>query len=148
MDRVARHSVHFDRDVITHPRWKVPMNVALWIMAGILAVAFLASGFMKVSRTKEQLQPMMGWVANVPSAGVKALGALEILGALGLILPPLFGIAQILVPIAATGLAIVMVGAIIVHARRKEAQPLPVNVLLLILAVIVAWGRFGPHKFG
>jgi hypothetical protein len=51
------------------------------------------------------------------------------------------------VPLAATGLALVMVGAAVVHARRKENQMIVANVVLLALAVFVAWGRFGPYAF-
>lgn len=124
------------------------MNVVLWIIAGLLAAAFLASGLMKISRPKEKLAEMgMGWTENYSANAVKAIGAVEILAAIGLILPAVLGIVPILVPLAAVGLAVIMVGALIVHGRRKELQVLPVNVLLLILAVVVAWGRFGPYSF-
>jgi uncharacterized membrane protein YphA (DoxX/SURF4 family) len=89
----------------------------------------------------------MGWVDDYPDSMVKAIGVLEILAAIGLILPAVLDIAPILVPLAATGVAIIMIGAIVVHARRKEYQGLPVNVILLVLAVLVAWGRFGPYAF-
>jgi hypothetical protein len=67
---------------------------------------------------------------------------LEILGALGVILPWLTGIAPILTPIAATGLVVVQIGALRVHLIRNERQPLPANVLLLVLAAFAAAGRF------
>ena len=69
------------------------------------------------------------------------------LAAIGLILPPLVNIAPILTPIAASGLIIVMIGAIVTHARRREYPNVGVNVLLAIMAAVVAWGRFGPHAF-
>lgn len=75
-------------------------------------------------------------------AGVKAIGVVEILGAFGVILPWLTGIAPILTPIAALGLVIVQIGALRVHLSRNERQPLPANVLLLLLAAFVAAGRF------
>ena len=75
-------------------------------------------------------------------AGVKAVGLVEILGALGVILPWLTGIAPILTPIAAIGLVVVQIGALRVHLVRNERQPLPANVVLLLLAAFVAVGRF------
>jgi uncharacterized membrane protein YphA (DoxX/SURF4 family) len=70
-----------------------------------------------------------------------------VLGALGLILPAAFDIAPILTPLAACGLAIIMIGAIITHTRRKEYQPVMINTVLLVLALLVAIFRFGPNSF-
>ena len=124
------------------------MNVVLWILAGLLAVAIFASGVMKLVRTKEQLAASgMGWTESFTSGQVRALGVAEVLAGLGLILPGALDIAPILVPLAAVGVGIVMIGAIVTHARRGEKQALPVTVILLILAVVVAWGRFGPYSF-
>ncbi|HWU07653.1 MAG TPA: DoxX family protein [Streptomyces sp.] len=124
------------------------MNVTLWIIASILAVAFLLAGLMKAGQPKEKLAASgMAWVDDFSSGAVKAIGAVEVLGALGLILPAALNIAPVLVPLAATGLAITMLGAAVVHARRKENQMIGANVVLLILAAIVAWGRFGPYAF-
>ena len=124
------------------------MNVVLWILAAVLAVAFLGAGLMKVSRSKEQLAASgMGYVEDFSAGTIKLIGLVEILAAIGLILPGLTGVAPILVPLAATGLALLMVGAIITHVRRKEMPMVLVNVVLLVLAVIVAWGRFGPYAF-
>ena len=124
------------------------MNVVLWIVAGLLAVAFLGAGLMKLAQPREKLvESGMGWAGEFSPGAVKAIGALEVLGALGLILPALFDIATVLVPLAAVGLALVMVGAIVVHARRKETPMVATNVVLLALAVFVAWGRFGEYAF-
>ncbi len=124
------------------------MNVVLWIVAGVLAVAFLASGLMKLSQPRQKIvESGMGWAGDFSDGAVKAIGALEVLGALGLILPAVFDIAPVLVPIAAVGLALVMLGAAVVHARRKETPLIGVNVALLALAAFVAWGRFGPYSF-
>ncbi|MBL1093246.1 DoxX family protein [Streptomyces sp. 9-7] len=78
---------------------------------------------------------------------VKLIGTLEVLAAIGLVLPATLGIAPALAPLAALGLALVMIGAVVVHARRGEAQMAAVNVVLLTLAAVVAWGRFGPYSF-
>ena len=124
------------------------MNVVLWIVAGLLAVAFLASGLMKLGQPRQKIvESGMGWAGDFSDGAVKAIGALEVLGALGLILPAVFDVATVLVPIAATGLALIMLGAAVTHARRKESQMVVVNVVLLLLAAFVAWGRFGPYAF-
>ena len=124
------------------------MNVVLWIVAGVLAAAFLASGLMKLAQPKKKIVDSgMGWAEDFSDGAVKGIGALEVLGALGLILPAVFDVATVLVPIAATGLALIMLGAAVTHARRKESQMVVVNVVLLILAAFVAWGRFGPYAF-
>ena len=124
------------------------MNVVLWIVAGVLAAAFLASGLMKLTQPRKKIiDSGMGWAGDFSDGGVKAIGALEVLGALGLVLPAVFDVATVLVPIAATGLALVMLGAAVTHARRRENQIIVVNIVLFALAAFVAWGRFGPHVF-
>jgi uncharacterized membrane protein YphA (DoxX/SURF4 family) len=124
------------------------VNVVLWIVAGLLAVAFLAAGLMKLAQPKKKLaESGMGWTEDFSDGAVKGIGALEVLGAVGLILPAALGIVPVLVPIAATGLALLMLGAAVTHARRKESPNIVVNIVLLALAAFVAWGRFGPYAF-
>ncbi|WFE95356.1 DoxX family protein [Micromonospora sp. WMMD987] len=124
------------------------MNLALWIIAGLLAVIFLASGVMKLLQSKEKLVASGYAVLDDFSPGViKAIGVLEILAAVGLILPAVLDIAPVLVPLAAVGLVLLMAGAAIACLRRKDAKTAVVNVVLLVLAAVVAWGRFGPHSF-
>ncbi|GAA2653846.1 DoxX family protein [Paractinoplanes durhamensis] len=124
------------------------MNVVLWIIAGVLALAFLAAGVMKLTQPKPKLiEAGMGWAEGYHPVAVKLIGLAEVLAAIGLILPAALDIAPILVPLAATGLAVIMVGAVVVHARRKENPMVIGNVVLLILSVVVAWGRFGPYSF-
>jgi hypothetical protein len=89
----------------------------------------------------------MAYVEDFSGGAVKAIGAVEILAALGLVLPAVTGIAPVLVPLAALGLVVVMIGAAVVHARRGENQLIVPNVVLLVLAAVVAWGRFGPYSF-
>jgi len=123
------------------------VNVVLWIIAGLLAVAFLGAGAMKLTQSKEKLAASgnMGWVEDFSPGTIKLIGALEVLAAIGLILPAALGIAPVFVPLAATGLVLVMIGAIITHVRRKE--PVIPPVVLLVLAAVVVWGRFGPYSF-
>jgi uncharacterized membrane protein YphA (DoxX/SURF4 family) len=123
------------------------VNVALWIIQIVLAAAFLIAGTTKVLTPKGKLRERMAWVDDFSQTSVRLIGTAEILGALGLILPAATGIAPILTPIAAVGLIIIMIGAAITHVRRQEPAIVPVNVVLLVLAAIVAWGRFGPYHF-
>ena len=123
------------------------MNIALWVVQILLAVAFLGSGLMKLTQPKEKIATSMAWAADFSPSTIKLIGLVEVLGALGLVLPAVTGIAPILTPLAAVGLALVMVGAAITHARRGESQMIVVNVVLLLLAAFVAWGRFGPYAF-
>lgn len=87
------------------------------------------------------------WVEDFSAGAVKAIGALEALGGVGLVLPAAVGIAPVMVPVAAVGLVLLMAGAIMTHIRRHEAKAIVVNVAYLALAVFVAWGRFGPESF-
>ena len=121
-----------------------PVNIALWVVQILLALVYLAAGGIKVARPREQLVASgnFTWMEDTSNGGVKAIGAVEILGALGLIHPELTGIAPILTPIAAVGLLVVQIGAIRVHLTRNERQPLPANGILLLLAAFVAVGRF------
>ena len=124
------------------------MNVTLWIIAGVLAAAFAAAGLMKIAQPKAKLaESGMGWTEDFSDGQVNGIGALEVLGAIGLILPAALDIAPILTPIAAAGLALLMVGAAVTHVRRGEQSMVPVNLVLGGLAAFVAVMRFGPNAF-
>jgi len=124
------------------------VNTILWIVAISLAVAFLAAGTMKLTTSKLALaEKGMGWVEDFSPTTIKLIAALEVLAAVGLVVPPLVGIAPVLAPLAALGLVLVMAGAIVTHARRKETPMIVVNLVLLSLAAVVVWGRFGPEQF-
>lgn len=123
------------------------MEIVLWIVAGLLAAVFLAAGLMKITQPKDKLRSSQGWVEDFSPGAVKTIGVVEVLGALGLILPAVTGIAPILVPMAAAGLALLMVGAMITHLRRGEKQMVVGNVVLAALAVFVALGRSGAWAF-
>src|SRR6266705_1598503 len=125
------------------------MNTALWIIAGLLAAVFLLAGANKLFIPREKLAkaPGGGWVLDFSAGFVKALGAVEIMGAVGLILPALLDIAPVLVPLAAVGLGLIMIGAAIVEFRRHEAKHALLNLIYLALIAFVAIGRFGPWSF-
>lgn len=119
------------------------MNTALWAVQAILALVFTMVGMMKLSVPKKKLAPQMGWVENVSPRAIKGIGLVEVLGAIGLILPMLLGILPWLTPLAALGLVLTMLVAMYIHLRRNERSALIVNVALLLLAAFVAYGRFG-----
>src|ERR1044072_7032524 len=116
------------------------MNVVVLVLHLLLAAAFLVGGFLKATQPKEKFQARMGWVDDFSQAQVRGIGVVEVLGALGLVLPWATGLAPILTPLAAVGLAITMIVAAQVHRRRKES--FAVNLVLLAIAVIIAVGRF------
>jgi hypothetical protein len=124
------------------------VNVALWIVQGLLALVFGASGVVKATRDRKRLlDDGITWVEDFPAWAVKTIGILEVLAAIGLVLPAVTGIAPVLTPLAAVGIALVMAGAGVVHFRRGEIAFLGVIAVLFVAAAFVAWGRFGPYAF-
>lgn len=112
------------------------MIIALWVVNGLLALAFLGAGTMKLLKSKEAIVAGgMRWAEDVSPAGIKAIGAVELLGAIGLILPLLLNV-PVLAPIAAVGLVITMAVAIVVHVRLNEK--FVTNIVLGGLAVASA----------
>ena len=125
------------------------MNVALWIAAGLLAVVALAGGISKTFVPKEKIAktPGGGWTADVSVGFLKTLGVLELLAAVGLILPAVVGIAPVLVPVTAVCWVLLMVGAMITHLRHGELKFVALNLIYLALAAFIAWGRLGLEPF-
>ncbi len=118
------------------------MNIVLWVVQILLALAFLMAGGMKVSQPIEKLRKSMSWTSHASVSTVRLVGILEILGALGLILPAVTGILPWLTPVAAIGLVLTMIGAAIVHIRLKEFTQLGVPLVLFLLALFIVYGRF------
>lgn len=116
------------------------MNIALWIVQGILALMFIFAGSTKAFQY-EKAKTSLPWVKDSSKGFVTFVGLSELLGGLGLILPEATGVVPILTPIAAIGLAIIMVLAAVFHAKRKEYQGIVMNIVLLALVVFVAIGR-------
>ena len=116
-------------------------DAALWVSIALAAV-YLPAGLLKIVVPKDRLvsNSQFGWAAAVPQSTVKAIGGAEILGALGVIAPRLTGIAPVIGVAAAWGLAAVQIGAIVVHVRRREFATLPINIVLLVLAIVLAAG--------
>jgi uncharacterized membrane protein YphA (DoxX/SURF4 family) len=124
------------------------VNIALWIAAGILAAVFLASGVQKLTRSRDQLAASgMTFARHMSDAAVRSIGVLEILAAAGLILPAALGLVPVLVPVAAVGLVLLMLGATVFHLRVGEVKAIAVTITLGLVAAAVAVGRFGPEAF-
>jgi uncharacterized membrane protein YphA (DoxX/SURF4 family) len=117
------------------------MNIALWIVQGLMAAMFLMAGSMKATQPKEKLAPKLPWVNDYSALSVKLIGISQILGAIGLIVPWATGIIPILTPAAAIGLALIMLLAAIYHFGKGEYKEIGVNVFMLALLVFVAYGR-------
>jgi DoxX-like family len=113
------------------------MNTAIWIMQGVLAAYFLMPAVMKLTTSKQKLIDK-----KEPVLQIRILGFLELLGVIGIIIPYLTGILPILTPLAAIGFIVVMVGAFVVHYKKKEYKILPLLVLAFILSLVVAYYRF------
>jgi putative oxidoreductase len=125
------------------------MNIVLWIIQGLLALAFLMAGFMKAFTPLANLEKRMAWVKATPAPLVRFIGVAEILGAIGLIIPAITGIASWLTVAAAGSLAVVMLSAAGLHASRHENSSIGMNVILLVLALLILVGRltFAPAYF-
>jgi uncharacterized membrane protein YphA (DoxX/SURF4 family) len=122
------------------------MGVLVWVLQILLAVIFVAAGLVKLIRPKADLRAQMGWVDDYSDNAVKGIGAVEVLAAIGLILPALIGIGTVFISLAAIGLVLLMIGAAITHGRRKEYPFVAANVVLIVLALIVAVARFGSYS--
>lgn len=117
------------------------LHISLWIVQGLLAAAFGMAGFMKMTAPIEQLaQNGMTFVQRFDAGTVRFIGIAEVLGAIGLILPSALRILPILTPLAAVGVAIIMILATNDHISHGE--PFMPTVVLFALAVFVAWGRY------
>ncbi|MEU8840415.1 DoxX family protein [Streptomyces roseus] len=113
------------------------MYIAYWLLAGPLALFYFYAGALKMLQTREQLRPMMAWVDRTPVPAVRGIGTVEVLGATGLILPPLTGIAPVLATAAAVGFVVLQGGAIVVHLRTDRR--FGINLPLLLTATAAIW---------
>jgi hypothetical protein len=124
------------------------MNTTAWIAQALLAVAMAGAGAMKLMKPKAELATSgMAWVEDFRDNQVKGIGSLEILAALGLMLPALLDLAPELVGVAAVGVVLLMLGAAATHIKRGEGQMVPVNLVIAAIAVFIAVMRFGPEAF-
>ena len=115
------------------------MTVAYWVVAGLLAAFYVYAGGKKLVQSPDELRPMMAWVDSMPLAQVRAIGAVEVLGAAGLLLPPLTGVAPWLALVAAVGFVVLQVLGGALHVRRGETSVIGLNVALVVVAAVTAW---------
>lgn len=118
------------------------LNIALWVAQVLLAVAFGMAGFAKTMTPIAELVTQMGWVQDWSPMMVRFIGAAELAAAAGLILPSVTRILPWLTPLAALGLSVIQVLAMPVHISRGEFGVLPINLVLLALALFTLWGRW------
>jgi hypothetical protein len=117
------------------------MNTALWIVQVVLALVFLITGSLKLVLPIEQVALLLGPEHGLSSRVVRLIGLLEVLGAIGVVVPVWTGLLPWLTPLAAAGLMLTMVGATFENARHKYYPKIAVNVVLGLLAAFVIYGH-------
>ncbi|RYE25336.1 MAG: DoxX family protein [Sphingobacteriaceae bacterium] len=118
------------------------LHITIWVVQIVLAASFIWAAGMKLFSPVSQLAAMWPWVAEVPGSLVKFTGVIDLLGAIGLILPSVLRIRPKLTPIAALAVIVLMVCASIFHITRGETSVIGANLVFGIMAAFVAWGRF------
>lgn len=127
------------------------MDTALWIIAGVLAIAYAVGGTAQILLPKDSYRALGGsqhWADDFEPGHLTAIGTLKIIGAIGLVVPPLIGLAPILAPLAACGLMLIMAGAATTRFRRSEWTYMAGDVVFLAAFAFLAWGRFALVPFG
>jgi DoxX-like family len=126
------------------------VETSAWTVAGVLGALYLTAGVLKTTQPMAKLAGPMPWTTSLTEPQVRLIGVAELLGAAGLVLPKLLdvvddraGVDGTLTGLAATGLALIQLGAIPLHLRRGEAPVLPLNIVLFLAAAFVATARFG-----
>jgi hypothetical protein len=117
------------------------VNAVLWLLQIVLALVFLALGLLMLTRSRERLLRVAGWVEDFPEGVVRTIGVLELLAAAALVLPGVLGAAGVLVSVAALGSVVLLIGAIVTHLLRGEQDEVGLPVALLVAAAVVAAGR-------
>jgi len=123
------------------------MNIALWIVQILLGLAFVFHAYVLLRPSPERLRSGMSYVLDMSPRLRMFAGVAEGLAGIGLVLPGLLRILPWLTPVAAAGLVVLMLGAIVFHVRRREYPNVGFNAILGVLAAVIAWGRFGPYHF-
>lgn len=127
------------------------MNLTLWIFAGVLGTAYAAGGALKLTLGRDGFVrkiPNGAWAAEFAPGTFLGIGVVEALGGLGILLPGALDIAPVLVPVAASGMALYMAGAATNWLRRGEVVPFLGDLGFLAACLFIAWGRFGLEPFG
>ncbi|MEQ1754483.1 MAG: DoxX family protein [Micropepsaceae bacterium] len=116
-------------------------TIALWIAQLMLAAAYGLFGSMKATQPLDQLSQMMTWIPEMQPAFVRGLGVVEVLGAVGLILPALTRIQPQLTVVTALCIVVHQLFAVALHASKGEFNVLALNAVLIVLAAFIFWGR-------
>ena len=117
------------------------LHITLWIAQIVLGGMFIMAGMMKSTQPIVDLSKSVPWTANVPLGLVRFIGVSELLGGIGLILPSLLRIKPILTPIAAIGILLIMVFALVYHVMNGETNVIGINIAFGLVAAFIAWGR-------
>ncbi len=123
------------------------MNIVLWIVAGVFATGFVAGGIAKFVMPYKRYADLLHWPHDFTAGKVWFMGAIEVIGGAGLILPAALDSTAFLVPVAASGMALYMAGAATERIRRDEYPQLAGDLVFLAGMLFLAWGRFGLEQF-
>ena len=118
------------------------MNTALWIVQTVLALVFVMTGGLKLVLPSDKIAERMGQENGLPPSAMRIIGLLEVMGAIGVVLPAWTGILPWLTPLAAAGLMLTMFGAVFENVRNKHFPMIAVNFVVGLLAIFVIYGRF------
>ena len=126
------------------------MKYVTWILQILLGLAFIFAGGIKLAQPRTQLiENGMAWATDFSDTQVRLIGAAEVAGGIGVIVPAATGIAPILTPTAALGLAVVMGGAVATHLRRGEPVVAPVILgALSLLVAVLTYRRYAARRVG
>ena len=122
------------------------MNTVTWIGQGLLALALLGAGGLKLAKSRDDLLKSgasMAWAEDFSAGGIRSIGLLEVVAAVGLVLPWALQVAPVLTPLAGVGAALLLVAAVVVHLRRHETKAIGGPLVLALLGAFVAVIRFG-----
>lgn len=122
------------------------LNFFLWTAQILLSLTLIWAGALKWMQPVDQLKHMWHWTGEVAPSFVKFTGIIDLLGAFGLLLPPLFRMKSILVSVAAIGILLLMIAASAFHIARGEGAQIGVNGVFMFFAGFIAWGRFSTRE--
>ncbi len=118
------------------------LNIVIWTGQVFLAINFIILGSLKLTLPFNELAPEMSFVLVIPQALTRFIGVAEVLGGLGLILPSILRIKPILTSLSALGIATIMLFAIAYHIYQGEYIMIGFNLIIGLVALIIAWARF------
>ena len=117
------------------------LNIALWAAQILIAIAFVAIGWMKFSTPITELSKAIPWAGQLPERFVRTIGLIDMAGGIGVLLPAATRILPRLTVLAALGCTVLQILAILFHFSRGEAAATPLNFVLLPLVAFILWGR-------